>query len=98
LSVGLWAGSGIEVVLKSEKFMKHARILLGTVLALTLSTAALGKTSSVPLRDQQLVACADDMQRLCHGTMSDSKKLKFCIRPKRDVVSARCRAWLDVPH
>lgn len=72
--------------------------LLAALLGLALITPAFARMEGQTRRDKQLFACADDLQRLCPGPMSDSKKLKRCIRPKHDIVSAQCRAWLDVPE
>ena len=74
------------------------RLLLGVLLAASVATAAAAKAPSLTRREQQLAACSGDMQRLCPGSMSDSKKLKTCIRPKKALVGATCRAWLDVPE
>lgn len=73
-----------------------ARLLIATLLV--LPTAAIARTQGPTLREKQLFACADDLRRLCHGNMSDSKKFKTCIRPNKAIVSTKCRAWVDVPE
>ncbi|WP_131114181.1 hypothetical protein [Lichenihabitans psoromatis] len=73
------------------------RMVCGALLLLTLSTAALAGAQGQSRREQQLAACAGDMERLCDHRLSASKQLKTCIRPNRAKVSRTCRAWLDMP-
>ena len=48
------------------------------------------------LRDQQQAACYGDVQRLCGNAMPDVEKVTACMKPKKALVSAACRALWDV--
>ncbi len=63
-------------------------------LACIVATGAVAKSPTI--KDERLGACYEDMERLCVG-YPDKTKLKSCIRPKRALVSAKCKAWLDAP-
>ena len=73
-------------------------LIFAVALTLPLVTAAFAKTGGVSLKDQRLFACQDDLRRLCSGAGSDRHKLRTCIKPKKALVSATCRAWLNVPQ
>lgn len=66
------------------------RILLGTALAASLSTAALAATKSPTLQDKQQAACSADVQKLCADAMPDVDKVTACMKTKRAQVSPGC--------
>lgn len=65
------------------------------VLAAGMAVAE-GRNSGPTLRDQQQAACYGDVQRLCGAAMPDVEKVTACMKPKKALVSAPCRALWDV--
>ncbi len=72
------------------------RVLVGVALLAGLTAGAEASSSGPTLRDQQQAACYDDVQRLCANAMPDVAKVMACMKPKKAVVSAKCRALWDV--
>lgn len=72
------------------------RLLMGIALLAALTAGAEASSSGPSLRDQQQAACYDDVQRLCANAMPDVDKVMACMKPKKAVVSAKCRALWDV--
>lgn len=72
------------------------RVLVGVALLAGLTAGAEASSSGPTLRDQQQAACYDDVQRLCANAMPDVARVMACMKPKKAVVSAKCRALWDV--
>lgn len=72
---------------------------LGLTIAVALTigaTAASAKNSGPTLRDQQQAACYNDVQKLCGSALPDVEKVTACMKPKKAMVSEKCRAMWDV--
>ena len=61
-----------------------------------LAGAALASTSPPTLQDRRSAACYGDVQRLCADAMPDVARVTACMKPKKALVSAKCRALWDV--
>lgn len=76
--------------------MHMTRFLMSAALVAGLTGAAFAKTTAPTLRDRQQAACYGDVQRLCGNAMPDVEKVTECMKPKKQMVSAKCRALWDV--
>lgn len=72
------------------------RVLVGAALLASATAAAQAKNNGPTLRDRQQAACYGDVQRLCGSAMPDIEKVTACMKPKKSLVSAPCRALWDV--
>ena len=72
------------------------RIFTAAVVLTASMACAEARNNGPTLRDQQQAACYDDVQRLCASAMPDVEKVTACMKPKKAVVSAKCRALWDV--
>lgn len=72
------------------------RFLVAAALLIAATAGAGARNNGPTLRDQQQAACYDDVQRLCSAAMPDVAKVTACMKPKKAVVSAKCRALWDV--
>lgn len=71
------------------------RLLVAAALLATTAVAE-AKNSGPTLRDRQQAACYGDVQRLCGEAMPNIDKVTACMKPKKALVSAPCRALWDV--
>lgn len=76
--------------------MSMTRFLMSAALVLGLTGTAFAKTKEPTLRDRQQAACYGDVQRLCGSAMPDVEKVTECMKPKKEMVSAKCKALWDV--
>ena len=71
-------------------------IAAGLLTAVFTSTAVIAKPSvSATLREQAQAACYDDAQKLCGNVFPDEDKVIACMKPKKAMVSPKCRAFYD---
>ena len=68
-------------------------IVLGAVLATATGSAALAQPG---LQDQRQAACYKDAQRLCGQFVPDVGNVTACMKPRKNQVSAGCRALWDL--
>ena len=76
--------------------MHMTRFLMSAALVAGLTGTAFAKMTSPTLQDRQQAACFGDVQRLCGNAMPDVAKVTECMKPKKELVSAKCRALWDV--
>jgi len=60
----------------------------------TMAHAGAGDVSPA-LREKAVAGCRNDAMRLCAGASSDESAMVACMRPKRALLTARCRKVLD---
>lgn len=72
------------------------RVLVAAALVMVMTAGAEARNNGPTLRDQQQAACFGDVQRLCADAMPDVDKVTACMKPKKALVSAPCRALWNV--
>jgi len=60
----------------------------------TMAHAGAGDVSPA-LREKAVAACRNDATRLCAGASSDESAMVACMRPKRALLTPRCRRVFD---
>lgn len=72
------------------------RLFIGVGLLAIATAGAEARNNGPTLRDQQQAACYGDVQRLCGDAMPNVEKVTACMKPKKALVSAQCRALWSV--
>ncbi len=72
------------------------RLIVTAALLAAMTAGAAARNSGPTLRDRQQAACYGDVQRLCGNAVPDIAKVTACMKPKKSLVSAPCRALWDV--
>lgn len=76
--------------------MSMTRLMMSAALVFGLTGTAFARMREPTLRDRQQAACFGDVQRLCGSAMPNVEKVTECMKPKKELVSAKCRALWDV--
>lgn len=76
--------------------MRLALVPLAFSLVISAALPAFAKSSGPTLQDQQQAACYDDVQKFCGTALPDEAKVRACMEPLKEKVSAKCRAMWDV--
>lgn len=76
--------------------MRLALIPVALGLIVSAALPAHAKKTGPTLQDQQQAACYSDVQKFCGHAMPNEAKVRSCMEPLKEKVSAKCRAMWDV--